>query len=78
MIAARTGDLKEADRIVARMRSLIGWARYQYGQIYVQSGDLDRAFAEFRKAADAKTPGMIYFRSDPLIESGRMPAIECC
>ena len=74
MIAARTGDLKEADRIVARMRSLIGSARYQYGQIYVQSGDLDRAFAEFRKAADAKTPGMIYFRSDPLIDPVRKDA----
>jgi len=68
MVAARSGDLAEADRIVARMRGLIGAARYQYGQIYVQAGDLDRAFAEFRKAADAKTPGMIYFRSDPLID----------
>lgn len=71
MIAAGTGDVAKADRIVARMRALIGPARYQYGQIYVQSGDLDRAFAEFAKAADAKTPGMIYFRSDPLIEKVR-------
>lgn len=68
MIAARMGDIKLADQIVARMRALVGPARYQYGQIYTQSGNLDRAFPEFEKAAAAKTPGMIYFKADPLIE----------
>jgi serine/threonine-protein kinase len=68
MIAARKGDIVTADRIVVRMRGLMGPARYQYGQIYVQSGNRDRAFAEFDKAAAAKTPGMIYFKADPLIE----------
>jgi hypothetical protein len=50
------------------MRALIGPARFQYGQIYVQAGDLNRAFAEFDKAAAARTPGMIYLKADPLIE----------
>lgn len=68
MIAARKGQIGEVDQIIAHMRTLIGPARYQYGQIYTQTGNLDRAFAEFNKAADAKTPGMIYLRSDPLIE----------
>lgn len=68
MIAARRGDLKQVDEIVARMRALVGPARFQYGQVYTQSGNLDRAFAEFEKAAAARTPGMIYLRSDPLID----------
>ena len=68
MVAARRGQLAEVDQIVARMRTLIGPARFQYGQVYTQTGDLDRAFAEFDKAAAARTPGMIYLRSDPLIE----------
>jgi len=54
--------------MVAHMRAIVGPARFQYGQVYTQTGDLDRAFAEFDKAAAAKTPGMIYLKSDPLIE----------
>jgi len=68
MIAARKGNIKKVDEIVAHMRALIGPARFQYGQIYVQAGDLNRAFAEFDKAAAARTPGMIYLKADPLIE----------
>jgi len=68
MVAARRGQLAQVNQMVARMRTLVGPARFQYGQVYTQTGDLDRAFAEFDKAAAAKTPGMIYLRSDPLIE----------
>ncbi|MCH8616614.1 hypothetical protein LZ016_10950 [Sphingomonas sp. SM33] len=68
MIAARRGQIQQVDRMIAHMRSLVGPARFQYGQVYTQTGNLDRAFAEFDKAAAAKTPGMIYLRADPLIE----------
>jgi TolB-like protein len=68
MIAARQGKIDQVDQMVDHMRSLVGPARFQYGQVYTQTGNLDRAFAEFDKAAVARTPGMIYLRSDPLIE----------
>jgi len=68
MIAARRGRIEQVDEMVAHMRAIVGPARFQYGQVYTQTGDLDRAFAEFDKAAAAKTPGMIYLKSDPLIE----------
>ena len=68
MIAARKGQITQVDAMVEHMRTLVGPARFQYGQVYTQTGNLDRAFAEFDKAAAAKTPGMIYLRSDPLIE----------
>jgi serine/threonine-protein kinase len=68
MIAARKGQITQVDAMVEHMRTLVGPARFQYGQVYTQTGNLDRAFVEFDKAAAAKTPGMIYLRSDPLIE----------
>lgn len=68
MIAARRGLIAEVDMMIAHMRTLVGPARFQYGQVYTQTGNLDRAFAEFDRAAAAKTPGMIYLRSDPLID----------
>jgi hypothetical protein len=40
-------------------------ASYQYGQIYAQLGDRDRAFAEPENAIRAKDSGLYFFKMDP-------------
>ena len=41
---------------------------YQYGQIYAQLGEADRAFAEFDNAIVAKDAGLVYLRGDPFLD----------
>ena len=67
--AARTGDRKAAEGEMAQLRQQYGVTySYQYGQIYAQLGEADRAFAEFDNAIAAKDSGLVYFKGDPFLD----------
>ena len=55
--------------IVRQLRQQAGaGASYQYGEIYAQLGDKDRAFAEFDNAIAAKDAGLTYLKIDPFLD----------
>ena len=69
IVAARTGDSVKVQRTLMRMRSLFGpAASYQYGEIYVQMEDRDRAFEEFDNAIETKDSGLIYLKKDAFLD----------
>lgn len=69
LVAARTHDRARMEEIVARMRKLFGaGAAYQYGEIYAQAGDADRAFAELDTAVRMNDPGLVALRSDSFMK----------
>ena len=69
VIAARTGDIPSAERIIVRMRQLYGaLGSYQYAEVYAQAGKKDRAFAELANALAAKDPGLTSLRVDPFLD----------
>jgi serine/threonine-protein kinase len=67
--AARTGDRSGAERTMAQLRQQYGATySYQYGEIYAQLGEADRAFAEFDNAVAAKDAGLLYLKGDPFLD----------
>jgi serine/threonine-protein kinase len=69
MIQIRRGDREGAQRNLARLQQILGEAAsYQYGQIYAQLGDKDRAFAALERAWTVKDPGLIRLRVDPALD----------
>lgn len=69
ILAARSRDLGQVNRTVARMRQLFGAAAsYQYAYIFAQAGDADRAFAELDNAVQAKDPGLSDLKVDPFLD----------
>ena len=69
LLAARTGDRAGAERTMAQLRQQVGAAAsYQYGEIYAQLGDKDRAFAELDNAIQAKDSGLDYLKVDPFLD----------
>jgi serine/threonine-protein kinase len=69
LLAARTGDRVGAERTMAQLKQQAGdGASYQYGEIYAQLGDKDRAFAEFDNSIRAKDAGLIYLKVDPFLD----------
>jgi TolB-like protein len=69
ILAARGGNRVGAEALIAKIRAAFGdAASYQYGQIYTQLGDADRAFAAFDKAVEVRDPGMLNFKRDPFLD----------
>ncbi len=69
ILAARSGDRATAEALMAKIRAALGEAAsYQYGQIYTQLGDADRAFAAFDKAVEVRDPGLIQFKRDQFLD----------
>jgi serine/threonine-protein kinase len=69
LLAARTGDRAEAERLIGDLKQQIGaTGSYQYGEIYAQLGDKDRAFAEFGNGIQTRDPGLIYLKVDPFLD----------
>ena len=69
IIAARTGDSATAEKLVGRMRDLIGdSANYQYAEIYAQAHESDRAFAELENALRVKDAGLLTLKIDPFLD----------
>jgi TolB-like protein/Flp pilus assembly protein TadD len=76
ILAARGSDRPGAEALIAKIRAAFGdAASYQYGQIYTQLGDADRAFAAFDKAVEVRDPGMLNFKRDPIRRDPRFAAL---
>ena len=69
ILAARGGDRAGAEAIIAKIRVTYGDASsYQYGEIYTQLGDANRAFVAFDKAVEVRDPGLINLKRDPFLD----------
>ena len=72
MLAARRGDRARAEAQLTQIRTAYAdQASYQYGQIYAQLGDADRAFAAFDKGVQVRDPGLINIKRDPFLDNLR-------
>ena len=69
ILRARGGDRAGAETIIAKIRAVMSdTASFQYGQVYAQIGDLDRAFAALDKAVEARDPGLLLVKRDPILD----------
>jgi tetratricopeptide (TPR) repeat protein len=69
LLAARAGNRVKAEQTIVWAKQHFGaTASYQYGQIYAQLGDADRAFAEFDNGIAAKDTGLVYLKVDPFLD----------
>lgn len=69
VVMARTGDKAGAARNLKRMKQLFGDAgSYQYGEIYTQLGDKERALAALDRAWAVRDGGLMNIRLDPLLD----------
>jgi serine/threonine-protein kinase len=72
LVAARNGDRSGAERMMGQIRRQHGNAvSFQYASIQAQLGQIDQAFAELDNAVAAKDSGLIYLKTDPLIDPVR-------
>lgn len=69
ILAARARDRSTAEQILDKMHQLFGdAASTQYGEIYAQLGDSDRAFAALDRAFTFKDGGLVRLRVDPFFD----------
>ena len=69
LVLARQGDRSGVDRTLKRMEEVFGdAASYQYGEIYAQLGERDRALAALERAWEVRDPGLINIRVDPFVD----------
>lgn len=69
LLLARSGDRDGANRKLQHMQQLFGdAASFQYGQIYAQLGDKDRAIAALEHAWAIRDGGLIHIRIDPMLD----------
>ncbi len=69
ILAARGHDRAGAETVIAKIRAVMGdSASYQYGQIYAQLSDADRAFAAFDKAVETRDGGLVSLKRDPFLD----------
>ena len=69
ILMARTGDRDGANRKLQRMQQLFGdAASYQYGEIYAQLGNRDRALAALERAWEIRDGGLLNLRMDPALD----------
>ena len=69
MLMARTRDRDGANRKLQHMQQLFGdAASYQYGEIYAQLGDKDRALAALERAWEIRDGGLMHIRGDPALD----------
>jgi tetratricopeptide (TPR) repeat protein len=69
ILMARTGDRDGANRKLERMQQLFGdAASYQYGEIYAQLDDKDRAITALERAWEIRDGGILNIRKDPALD----------
>jgi serine/threonine-protein kinase len=69
ILAARADDRSTAEKILGKMHQLFGdAASTQYGEIYAQLGDNNRAFAALDRAFTFKDAGLVRLRVDPFLD----------
>lgn len=69
ILMARTKNPDGANLKLRRMQQLFGdAASYQYGEIYAQLGDRDRALAALERAWEIRDGGLMAIRNDPALD----------
>jgi serine/threonine-protein kinase len=69
VILARTGKADQVPAVVAKMRQIYGdTASFQFGQVYAQAGDKDRAFAALDRAWEIRDSGLVRLKTDAYID----------
>lgn len=69
LLAAKTGDRKLAVAKLAALRQRRGdMACFEFGKIYAQAGDKDRAFAALDRALEIRLSGLARLKTDPFID----------
>jgi serine/threonine-protein kinase len=69
LLAARSGDHAEAERIIAEYKHQpSAAANFQIAEIYAQLGNTNRAFDELDNAIAAKDSGLGYLKVDPFLD----------
>jgi len=69
LLLARTGDRGGAQQKLQRMQQLFSdAASYQYGEIYAQLGEKDRAIAALERAWTIRDGGLMNIRIDPALD----------
>lgn len=69
LTVARTGDRAGAEKQLALLQKRLGGtASYQFGEIYAQLDERDRAFAAFDDAVRVKDSGIRYLKLDPFLD----------
>jgi tetratricopeptide (TPR) repeat protein len=81
LIDIRSGSLAGVPKAIQAAKQIYGaTASYQYGQVYAQLGDLNRAFVALDDAWNIKDVGLFFLRADtmldPLRSDPRFPVIE--
>ena len=72
VILSRTGKAAQVPAIIARMRQLYAdAASYQYGQVYAQTGDADRALAALNRGWEIRDAGLLRLKTDPYLDPVR-------
>lgn len=68
-LLVRTGRRGEVESRIEKIRQLYGdAASYQYGEIYAQLGDKDRAFAALNRAWQIRDSGLMNLKVDELLD----------
>jgi len=80
VLLTRTGRASEVQAKIDRMRKGYGdAASYQYGELYAQLGDKDRAFAALDRGWEIRDSGLLNLKTDvlldPLRSDGRFAAL---
>ena len=69
IVVARMGDSAGARRKILHVKQQLGASfSYQYGEVYGQLGDKDRAFAELDNALQVKDPGLLALKADAFLD----------
>jgi len=69
LLLARSGDRSGAQKKLQRMQQLFSdAASYQYGEIYAQLGEKDRAIAALERAWTIRDGGLMNIRIDPMLD----------
>jgi hypothetical protein len=69
IIMARAGDRAGAEGKLAKLQeNYQDTASFQYGQIYAQLGDQDRAFANLEHGFAIKDAGLTGLKTDPFVD----------
>ena len=68
-ILSRTGRQRQVPLVVEKIRAVYGEAAsFQYGQIYAQLGDRDRAFGALQRAWEIRDAGLTRLQTDPYLD----------
>jgi serine/threonine-protein kinase len=69
ILAARTGDRKASDSLLAKLQQLYGeTVTYQLAQVHAQRGEARQAIDALNRALEIRDPGLAYAKGDPWLD----------